>query len=76
MSNLTAPKQNTRPSRSAAPGRRRWPSDRARVVILPVVTLIAVILLWAGATALSTSRPIWSQVLKAWWQNSSTIGCS
>ena len=36
---------------STASAWRGWPSDRARVVLLPVVTLIAVILLWAGATA-------------------------
>ena len=34
-----------------APAWRRWPSDQARVVLLPVVTLIAVILVWAGVTA-------------------------
>ena len=38
-------------SRPTASAWRGWPSDRARVVLLPVVTLIAVILLWAGATA-------------------------
>jgi NitT/TauT family transport system permease protein len=37
--------------RQTASARRGWPSDRARVVLLPVATLIAVILLWAGATA-------------------------
>jgi len=37
--------------RSTASSWRGWPSDRVRVVLLPVATLIAVILLWAGATA-------------------------
>jgi NitT/TauT family transport system permease protein len=34
-----------------APAWRRWRSDRARVVLLPVVTFIAAILFWAVVTA-------------------------
>jgi NitT/TauT family transport system permease protein len=33
-----------------ASARRGWPSDSARVMLLPVATLVAVILFWAGVT--------------------------
>lgn len=34
----------------AAPISRRWPGDRARAIFLPIITLIAATLVWAGAT--------------------------
>lgn len=40
------------PSAAATtPSPRRWSSDRTRVVLLPIVTLVAVVVIWAFATA-------------------------